>query len=97
MTSRDERIFEEAAALWRELFREPAPAGLGGRELLELIAHNLPDPNYYDRIRSPYLRPSTITMRPRRTRRRRPAPTRLKPLAAHPRESGNPSTGPPKP
>jgi hypothetical protein len=65
MTSRDERIFEEAAALWRELFRESPPAGVGGAELLELIARNLPDPNYYDRIRSPYLRPSTITM-PRR-------------------------------
>ena len=65
MTNRDQRIYEEAAALWVELFNEPPPAVIDGAELLELIARNLPDPNYYDRIRSPYLRPSTITM-PRR-------------------------------
>ena len=65
MTSRDQRIYEEAAALWRELFKEPPPTRLSGGELLDLIARDLPDPNYYDRIRSPYLRPSTITM-PRR-------------------------------
>jgi len=64
MTSRDQRIYEEAVALWGELFREPPPAVVDGAELLELIARKLPDPNY-DRIRSPYLRPSTITM-PRR-------------------------------
>jgi hypothetical protein len=70
MTSRDQRIYEEAAALWRELFDKPLPAVSSGAELLDLITRGLADPNY-DRLRSPYLRPSTITM-PRRAGDRRP-------------------------
>jgi hypothetical protein len=65
MTSRDQRVYEEAVALWGELFDDPPPAVVDGAELLEMITCSLGDPNYYDRIRSPYLRPSTITM-PRR-------------------------------
>lgn len=61
MTSRDQRIYEEAAALWKELFRDPPPAQISGGDLLAIITGRLGDPNY-NRLRSPYLRPSTITM-----------------------------------
>jgi len=61
MDTRDQRIYDEAAALWRELFGEPAPSRANGPALLEVITRSLGDPNY-DRWASPYLRPSTITM-----------------------------------
>ncbi len=60
MTSRDERIAEEAAALWRELFGDAPPPDADGADLLELLTGSLPDLSY-DRMRSPYLRPSMIT------------------------------------
>lgn len=61
MTSRDQRIYEEAAALWNALFGEPPPAQISGGDLLAIITGSLGDPDY-NRLRSPYLRPSTITM-----------------------------------
>jgi hypothetical protein len=66
MTSRDQRIYEEAIALWGELFAEPPPPVIDGAELLEMITRSLGDPNY-NRLRSPFLRPSTITMPKRMT------------------------------
>ena len=68
MTSRDQRIYEEAIALWGELFDVPPPAAVDGAELLEMITRGLGDPNYH-RLRSPFLRPSTITMPKRMTDR----------------------------
>lgn len=61
MTSRDQRIYEEAVALWDELFDDPPPAMIDGGKLLELITSRVGDPAYR-RLRSPFLRPSTITM-----------------------------------
>jgi hypothetical protein len=60
MDGREHRIYEEAAALWRELYGEPPPKALDdGCEMLDLITHSL-DETPYVRLRSPFLRPSTI-------------------------------------
>ena len=59
MENRDKRIYEEAAALWREVFGKPPPVRVGGPKLLEIITGKLSDMPY-DRLRSPHLRPSTI-------------------------------------
>jgi hypothetical protein len=59
MDCRATRIYEEAAALWRELYGD-APPVRDGAILLDIITQQLPAKEYY-RLRSPYLRPSTIT------------------------------------
>ena len=59
MENREQRIYEEAAALWRELFDEPPPVRVDGTTMLEIITRSLGDPSY-QRLRSPFLRPSTI-------------------------------------
>lgn len=59
MDCRNSKIYEEAAALWRELYGEPPPVR-DGALLLDIITQQLPETGYH-RIRSPYLRPSTIT------------------------------------
>jgi hypothetical protein len=59
MENRDQRIYEEAAALWREVFGKPPPVRVGGPKLLEIITGAMGDLSY-DRLRSPHLRPSTI-------------------------------------
>ncbi len=61
MTSRNQRVYEEAIARWGELFDEPPPIVRDGAELLEMITVSLGHP-HYNRLRSPFLRPSTITM-----------------------------------
>jgi hypothetical protein len=60
MDNRDQKISEEATALWRELFGEPPPIRADGSAMLEAIMKSLPD-SRYDRLRSPYLRPSAIS------------------------------------
>lgn len=60
---RDERIRQEAAALWRELFGEPPPISADGAMMLDIITRSLPDTRY-DRLTSPYLREGSIS-RPR--------------------------------
>lgn len=60
MKGREDRIYEEAAALWREVFGEPPPIRSDGAQMLDLILQNLPDRGY-DRMASPYLRPSQIS------------------------------------
>lgn len=60
MKTRDEKIAEEAAALWCEMFGAPPPDGADGAALLDIITGALPDTRY-DRMVSPYLRPSVIT------------------------------------
>jgi hypothetical protein len=60
---RDERIYEEAAALWRQLYGAPPPPGDGAAILGWIVGH-LPDPSY-ERLTTPHLRPSNITF-PRR-------------------------------
>ncbi|MDE2485851.1 MAG: hypothetical protein KGO51_00485 [Alphaproteobacteria bacterium] len=59
MNGRDERIYEEASALWREVFGEPPPIRADGSALLDVITKGLPE-KPYDRLASPYLRPSQI-------------------------------------
>ena len=60
MATRDQRIYDEAAALWREIFGEPPPPSVDGSVMLEMITRSLGDLSY-ERLRSPYLRPSTIS------------------------------------
>jgi hypothetical protein len=59
MENREQRIYDEAAALWREVFQEPPPARADGPTLLAIISRSLGDTSY-ERLRSPFLRPSTI-------------------------------------
>jgi hypothetical protein len=61
MTSRDDLIRREALELWSMTHDKPAPEVSGG-ELLELICRDL-DVHGYDRVQSPFLRP-TMIMRP---------------------------------
>ena len=60
MESRDEHIYQEAAALWQALFDEPPPASISAMGLLDIIARRAPVATY-ERLRSPYLRPGVIT------------------------------------
>lgn len=60
INARDERIYQEALALWRELYGEPPPIRADGGMMLDIIMKNLPETGY-DRLRSPYLRPDTLT------------------------------------
>lgn len=53
----------EAESLWRAMSADPPPKGLRGAELLS-AALALTPPTQYDRLHSPYLRPTQI-VRPR--------------------------------
>ena len=55
---RDERIYEEAAALWRQLYGEPPPAG-DGAAILDGLLSDLPRKTY-NRLATQHLRPSNI-------------------------------------
>lgn len=59
MQTRESRIHAEAVALWQALYGEPPPPGAEGAALLELLTRNLAARPYV-RLRSPFLRPSTI-------------------------------------
>ena len=59
MDGRQQRVYEEASALWRELFRGPPPAQADGAALLDMITRGCEEVSY-DRLRSPHLRPGTI-------------------------------------
>lgn len=59
MEDRTQRIHQEATALWREVFGEPPPPLMDGGKMLEIITRCAADVTY-DRLRSPFLRPSTI-------------------------------------
>ncbi len=60
MTGRDQQIYEEASALWQELFGEPPPIWADGRTILDVIMRSLPETRY-ERMASPYLRPSQVS------------------------------------
>lgn len=57
---REDRIYQEAAALWRQLYGEPPPQEAAGVEILGMIVGDLPD-SEYSRIQTPHLRPTNIT------------------------------------
>ena len=61
MASRDDLIKREALELWSRMHDAPAPNVSGG-ELLEIICRDL-DVQDYDRVQSPFLRP-TMMLRP---------------------------------
>lgn len=58
---RDERIYEEAADLWRELFGEPPPITADGGMMLDVIMRSLPEMDYR-RLQSPHLRADAVVM-----------------------------------
>jgi hypothetical protein len=60
MTGRDEQIYEEAAALWRELFGGSPPSPADGGLILDIVMQRLPEARY-DGFASPHLRPSQIS------------------------------------
>jgi hypothetical protein len=60
-SERDARVRDEADALWRELFGEPPPIRADGGMMLEIIMRSLPEKGY-ERLSSPYLRPSQIAL-----------------------------------
>ena len=59
MRDREDHIYDEVSALWRELYGEPPPVRADGATLLDAIMRSLPERGY-DRLASPYLRPSQI-------------------------------------
>lgn len=59
MNVRDQRIYEEAAALWMALYGEPPPIRADSATMLDVIMKSLPE-RRYERLTSPYLRPSQI-------------------------------------
>lgn len=64
MNGRDDKIYQEAAALWQELHGEPPPADVDAARVLDLLLGAMPESGY-ERLASPHLRPSNITF-PRR-------------------------------
>ena len=60
MPGRDDKIYEEAAALWRVLYDEPPPAVADGKIILDLIFDSQ-SPTDYDRLATPHLRRTNIT------------------------------------
>jgi hypothetical protein len=60
MSTRDEQIEAEAAALWRELYDEAPPPGTEGRDLLEILLRRLPAVEY-ERLNSPLLRRASVS------------------------------------
>ena len=60
MDGRDERIYEEAAALWRELHHDGSPLPADTATILDLITGTLPNVAY-ERLCSPWLRASNVT------------------------------------
>lgn len=57
---RDERIYEEAVALWLQFYPDPPPRHADGATILDMITRNLPETGYA-RIATPHLRPEAIT------------------------------------
>ncbi|HEX7946671.1 MAG TPA: hypothetical protein VF495_18525 [Phenylobacterium sp.] len=61
MDGRDDKIYEEAAALWRALHGEPPPPEADGAMVLDLLLADLPETSPYERLANPHLRPAAIT------------------------------------
>ena len=59
MNGRDNKVYEEAAALWRKLSSETQPAGADASTMLDLMLRALP-PAGYERLANPHLRPTAV-------------------------------------
>ena len=59
MTDREQRVYEEASALWHEVFGEPPPLQMDGATMLDIVTRCVDDISY-QRVISPFLRPTTI-------------------------------------
>jgi hypothetical protein len=57
---REERVRQEAQALWRALRDSPPPSHACANQLLNELLSGTPAAPGYDRLRSPFLRPSQI-------------------------------------
>jgi len=65
MPGREDKIYQEAAALWQQVYGEAPPRGMDGGVMLERLMNRLPE-SRYARFQSHYLRASNITFpRPR--------------------------------
>lgn len=64
MNGRNDRIYAEAAALWRALRNEPPPRDADPSRMLDMVLGAQP-PATYDRLASPHLRACNIAF-PRR-------------------------------
>lgn len=56
---REQRIYEEAAALWRCLHGEAPPDGADASWILDRVLGGLPEASY-GRLNTPHLRPANI-------------------------------------
>ena len=59
MNGRDDKVYQEAAELWRQLNGEPPPAGADASTMLDLALRRLPAARY-ERLANPHLRPFNI-------------------------------------
>lgn len=66
MSGRDNNLDREARGLWLALRSDAPPEGVSGSELLQRLIAQSPCPDY-DRIASPYLRPTLISRPPVRS------------------------------
>ena len=64
MPGREDKIYAEAVALWRQLYGEPPPRGMDGAVMLDRIMTSMPNAQYA-RFASRHLRAANITF-PRR-------------------------------
>ena len=53
--TREQKIYQEAAALWRELYGAPPPPGMDGGALLQMITSGS-RPATYSQLCNPHLR-----------------------------------------
>ena len=56
----EDHLYREATALWRAVFGDAPPPAADGATLLGIIVTRGPDPAAYQRLNSPFLRPTTI-------------------------------------
>lgn len=60
MNGRDDKVYQEASALWRLVHGEPPPADADATLVLDLLLGGLPE-TPYERLASPDLRRGDIT------------------------------------
>lgn len=60
MAGRDDRVYREACALWRELYGEAPPNHTDGKTMLDMITRKL-EVGEYDRLTSPFMRAASVS------------------------------------